>query len=107
MLLLPPEELQMPFRVRVPWFLNPDILELMTNPDRLRYDYQYNVWHAHLGNSRSARCWNLVHTGPSIHGRTLSWNTVYGLKSFVGAWGSECLSQSGVALFRRHGHGCT
>lgn len=44
MLVLPPEKLQMPFRVRVPRFLNPGILGLMTNPDRLRYDYQYNVW---------------------------------------------------------------
>lgn len=41
---------------------------------------------------------DLVHTGPSMHGRTLSWNTVYGLQSIVGAWGSGCLGQSGKAF---------
>ena len=37
----------------------------------------------------------LIHTGPSVAGSKLSWNTVYGLQSVIGVYGSGCLGQSG------------
>jgi len=36
----------------------------------------------------------LVHTGPTVQGSMLSWNTVYGLQSIVGVFGTGCLGQS-------------
>lgn len=43
---------------------------------------------------------SLIHTGSSQTGSILSWNTVYGLQSILGSFGSGCLGQSGkITLF--------
>ncbi|KAL9120762.1 MAG: hypothetical protein Q9187_002679, partial [Circinaria calcarea] len=39
---------------------------------------------------------DLVNTGPKVGGRMLSWNSVYGLQSFIGGYGTGCLGQSGM-----------
>ena len=36
----------------------------------------------------------LIHTSPAVQGSMLSWNMVYGLSSFLGAYGSGFLGQS-------------
>ena len=39
---------------------------------------------------------DLIHTGPTAIGNTLHWNTIYGLQTIIGAFGTGCLGSSGV-----------
>ena len=76
MLMVAPERLQVPFRVAF-------VMITCTVFGML-------IWA--LCTSRGAGV--LIHTGPTVHGSALSWNTVYGLQSIVGVFGSGCLGQS-------------
>jgi NCS1 family nucleobase:cation symporter-1 len=76
MLLVAPERLQVPFRIAF-------VMIACTVVGML-------VWA--LSASGGARA--LICTGPSVQGNILGWNTVYGLQSVVGVFGSGCLGQS-------------
>lgn len=76
MLLVAPERLQVPFRVG--FVMIPCTVIGML------------VWA--LSANRGAGA--LIHTGPTMQGSILGWNTVYGLQSVVGVFGSGCLGQS-------------
>ena len=38
---------------------------------------------------------SLINQGPTLHGSSLRWNTLYGLQSLIGGYGSGILGQSG------------
>ena len=76
MLLVAPERLQVPFRVAF-------VMIACTVVGML-------IWAL----SASGGAGTLVRTGPTVQGSVLSWNTVFGLQSIVGVFGTGCLGQS-------------
>ena len=76
MLLVVPERLRIPFRVAF-------VMIACTVLGML-------VWAL----SANGGAGTLIHTGPTEQGSILGWNTVYGLQSVIGVFGSGCLGQS-------------
>ncbi|KAI9807843.1 MAG: hypothetical protein M1825_005148 [Sarcosagium campestre] len=82
-LLVRPEHLQMPFRVAFVMIVS-TIFGLL-------------IWA--LCDAHGAG--TLIHTGAVASGSVLSWNTVFGLQSFVGAYGTGCMGQSDWTRYAR------
>ncbi len=92
-LLIRPEKLQLPLRVR------PSVLFQSLELTRIYISFvmitstMFGILIWSLCAARGAGI--LIHTGPSKRGSILSWNSVYGLQSILGTFASGCLGQSG------------
>ncbi|KAI9780379.1 MAG: hypothetical protein M1835_004509 [Candelina submexicana] len=75
-LLCPPEKLQLPFRIAF-LMITAVLLGMLT-------------WA--LATTRGVG--ELIHTNSTAHGKMLSWNAVYGMQTFLGAYGGGVLGQS-------------
>ena len=74
--MIPPERLQIPFRITF-------VMITCTMFGLL-------IWSQRAAHGPG----ELIHAGSTKHGVVLSWNTVYGLQSLIGAQASGCLGQS-------------
>ncbi|MCJ1303880.1 hypothetical protein MMC08_006691 [Hypocenomyce scalaris] len=83
-LMVPPERLQMPFRVA---------FVMITSTM-----FGILIWALCAAHGAGT----LVHTGPSGHGSVLRWNTTYGLQSIVGGYASGCLGQSDWTRYAKY-----